>query len=36
MRGDRTQALLDQLGVKSQMVNMNNCQRFVANRTAGR
>jgi hypothetical protein len=36
MRGDRTQALLDQLGVKSQMVNMNNCQRFVANRIAGR
>ena len=36
MRTDKTKALLDQLGLKSQFVNMNNCHRYVANRIAGR
>lgn len=36
MRADRTKALLEQLGLKSQLVNMSECHRFVANRNAGR
>lgn len=36
MRADRTRALLEQLGLKSQLVNMSECHRFVANRNAGR
>ena len=36
MRSDRTRALLEQLGLKSQLVNMSNCHRFLVNRIAGR
>lgn len=36
MKADKARALLDQLGLKSQFVNMNNCHRYVANRIAGR
>jgi hypothetical protein len=36
MRTDKARALLTQLGLKSQLVNMSNCQRYVVNRIAGR
>ena len=36
IRTERAKALLEQLGVKSQLVNMSNCHRFVVNRIAGR
>lgn len=36
MRTDPARALLEQLGLKAQLINMSKCHRFVANRIAGR
>ncbi|MDA0335788.1 MAG: hypothetical protein O2782_11525, partial [bacterium] len=36
LRTERARALLEQLGLKPQLVNMSNCFRFIVNRIAGR